>query len=170
MRRLGVDPGSVRTGLSLGEDGLSVAVPHATLHHRSLQDAVAQVVAVVEREAVGEIIVGLPLRLDGSEGEAARRSRRFGAALSQRVSPPVILWDERLTTAAAERVFQATGLRGRDRRAVVDQAAATLLLQNYLDAQQEQSWEPPSRLMIPEDDQPRGRRRGRRRARGGGST
>ena len=168
-----MDPGSVRTGLAIGEDGLSVAVPHATLQHRTPAEAIAQVVAVVEREAIEEIVVGLPLRLDGTEGEAARRSRHFAALLAQRSAVPVILWDERLSTAAAERVLKESGVGGKARRAVVDQAAATLLLQNYLDAQQEHSWEAPSDLMIPEPEGGGGRprsRRGRRRGRGGGST
>lgn len=174
MRRLGVDPGSVRTGLAFCESGVSVAVPHGTLRHRTLAEAAQQVAAVARERDVQEIVVGLPLRLDGSEGEAARRCRRFVSALGEHLEVPVILWDERLSTAAAERVLNTTGVHGKARREVVDQAAATLLLQNYLDSRQEQPWDPPISLSMPDplplnNDGPGGRgqrgNRGNRRRR-----
>lgn len=141
MRRLGVDPGSVRTGLSVSEAGLSVAVPRATLRHKTAREAVKAVAVVASEVEAQEIVVGLPLRLDGSEGEAARRSRLFASALEAATRRPVVLWDERLSTAQADRALTVQGVRGKARKDVVDQAAATLLLQSYLDAQENATWQ-----------------------------
>lgn len=169
MRRLGVDPGSVRTGLAFCEAGVSVAVPHGTLRHRSLADAAQQVAAVARERDVQEIVVGLPLRMDGSEGEAARRCRRFVAELGKLLEVSIVLWDERLSTAEAERALDATQVYGKARREVVDQAAATLLLQNYLDARQEHPWDPSiSPMMSEPPPPPKSAGRGRRRRQKGG--
>jgi putative Holliday junction resolvase len=85
-------------------------------------------------EDVALLVVGLPLRLDGTEGEAARRARAFGEVLGAAFGVEVAFWDERLTTVAAERSLSEMGRRGTKRREVVDQSAATILLQGYLDA------------------------------------
>jgi putative holliday junction resolvase len=90
---------------------------------------------VAERDAL-EVIVGLPIRLQGDEGPAAAAARDYAVALARRVAPvPVRLVDERLSTAAATRGLRDTGVRGRKGRAVIDQAAAVLILQGALDAE-----------------------------------
>jgi putative Holliday junction resolvase len=90
---------------------------------------------VVEREAV-EVVVGLPRSLSGAEGPAAEKVREFAARLARRVAPvPVRLCDERLTTVSAEAILRDQGRRGARRRAVVDQAAAVLILQTALDTE-----------------------------------
>ena len=81
--------------------------------------------------------MGLPLRLSGEEGPEARRARRLAQALERKAKLRVVLWDERLTTSAAERELRGAGLRGEKKKAVLDQVAATLLLQSYLDAQRQ---------------------------------
>lgn len=134
MRRMGLDPGSRRTGIALCEAGMRVACPVTTLEHRTPEEGLRAICEFAKSRQVEEIVVGLPLRLDGSEGEAARRTRRLAAALEGELGLPVQLWDERLTTVAAERSLRDQGVFGRARRRVVDQAAATLLLQSYLDA------------------------------------
>lgn len=137
-RVLGVDPGRVRIGLALSDEaGGRMALPFATVARGGSDaagvEAVVRALEPIEGE-VRALVVGLPLRLDGSEGEAARRARRFGDALGARMEIPPVYWDERLTSAAAERDLQAFGLDGRARRKVVDQAAAAILLQSFLDA------------------------------------
>ncbi|MDD9944263.1 MAG: Holliday junction resolvase RuvX [Myxococcales bacterium] len=134
MRRMGIDAGSRRTGLALSESGMAVACPHATIEHATRKEALERVCAAALAADAEELVVGLPLRLDGREGEAARRARRLAQALEARLGLPVVLWDERLTTAAAERALIEQGLDGRERRKVVDQVAATLILQSFLDA------------------------------------
>ncbi|MFW6051563.1 MAG: Holliday junction resolvase RuvX [Myxococcota bacterium] len=137
MRRLGVDPGERRVGLAVADDDVGVAVPLRTVPGGAR--AVREVKRAAEEEGAEALVVGLPLRLDGSEGTAARRARRFGDAIARETGLPVEWWDERLTTVAAERSLAAAGVRGRDRRRVVDQSAAALVLQAYLDARRDPS-------------------------------
>ena len=161
MRRLGIDPGSARTGLSLAEDGLQVAVPFRTLRHRSTAEAASQVASVVAQEQIGEVIVGLPLSMNGREGQAAKRARAFVQQLRSHRDVPVVFWDERLSTASAERALRAQGLKGRDQRAVVDQAAATLILQSYLDSQRDRTWHDEPGQVDDRNAHPRDARRDR---------
>lgn len=141
MRRLAVDPGSARIGLSRSDEEGRVAFPLTTLHGLRGEAAVQAVAEHARSSAVGEVVVGLPLRLSGQEGMAARRARRFAAALERVLGGvPVVLWDERLTTVAATRALREAGLRAREQRQVVDQTAATLLLQSYLDARGRDAW------------------------------
>lgn len=141
MKALGVDPGERRIGLAIGEDDVGVALPLETV---AAGPAAARVVAeVVRSEEVDEVVVGLPLRLDGTEGPSARRARALGESIARELGRPVQYWDERLTTAAANRALSEMGVRGRDRRKVVDQSAAALILQGYLDAHRRASGEEP---------------------------
>ncbi|MFK5635316.1 MULTISPECIES: Holliday junction resolvase RuvX [unclassified Ornithinimicrobium] len=132
---LGVDVGEARVGLAASDPDGVLAHPVATLarDHESLTDLDDIVHEALERGAV-VIVVGLPRSLSGEEGLAAARARDYAGALQRRVEVPVRLWDERLTTVDAHRNLRLSGVRGRDQRAVVDQAAAVLILQAALDA------------------------------------
>lgn len=143
-RVVGVDPGSARVGIAISDDARSIAFPRETVPARGgWADAAARVKEALAGEEVALLVVGLPLRLDGTEGEAARRAREFGAALGAAFGIEVVFWDERLTTVAAERSLNEMGRRGAKRREVVDQSAATILLQGYLDANTEGTWQDP---------------------------
>ncbi len=137
-RILGVDPGSRRIGLALDDEASgAMALPHGVVE-RGLDDRKA---AEKVKAALGELdlrvaVVGLPLRLDGTEGTAARRARKFGEMLGEVLGVPIEFWDERLTTLAAERTLREMGVRGQKQRRVVDETAAALLLQGYLDARE----------------------------------
>jgi putative Holliday junction resolvase len=133
MRCLGVDLGTVRTGVAVADSEVPVATPLCTVSHRSLPEIVAAVAALIAKEAIDEVVLGLPLALGGREGDAARRVREFARALTSQTGVPVRFWDERLSSVAAERSLREQGVRRGRRRAVVDQVAATLLLQSYLD-------------------------------------
>jgi putative Holliday junction resolvase len=135
-RALGVDPGRARIGLALSDEaGGSLALPFATIPSDADPKVAAERVRVaVAHLELGAVVVGLPLRLDGTEGEAARRARKLGRAIGRALGHAVIFWDERLTTALAERGLKDVGLDGRERRKVVDQSAAALILQGWLDA------------------------------------
>jgi putative Holliday junction resolvase len=133
MRRLGIDLGTVRTGLAIAEPEMLVATPLCTVQHASLPQAVRLVSELAARERIEQAIVGLPLRLDGSEGDAARRVRQFAQALAKSARIPVRLWDERLSTVAAQGSLRAQGVKSHKQRAMVDQVAATLLLQSFLE-------------------------------------
>lgn len=135
MRVMGIDPGARRVGLAVSDDDGRIASPHATLAVQSVAGVAAEIAAVAARLEVERLVVGLPLRLDGGEGEAARRVRVLVARIGEHCSLPVTLWDERLTTRAAERALREGNVRGSKQRALVDQVAAAVLLQSYLDAQ-----------------------------------
>ena len=133
VRIFAVDPGQRRVGVAISDEDGIIARPLKTLKVMGIPTAVRAVVAEVRAHDVGRIVIGLPLGLDGKESEASRRVRRFAAAVEAEVGLPIVLWDERLTTVAAERDLREAGIRGARRRQLVDQAAATILLQSYLD-------------------------------------
>lgn len=133
MRLLGVDLGTVRTGLAVADAEVAVATPLCTVKHSGLGEAVRAVATCVTNEQITDVVLGLPLDLAGHEGEAARRAKQFAKALQRRTGVRIHLWDERLSTASAQRSLRSQGLRASSGRKVVDQVAATLLLQTYLD-------------------------------------
>jgi putative Holliday junction resolvase len=132
--RLGIDPGDARIGVATSDPSGFLATPVETVRRGSGDvRRIAQLVA--ELEAV-EVVVGLPRSLNGSEGPAAAKARELASRLARRVAPvPVRLCDERLTTVSAESILREQGRRGAKRRAVVDQAAAVLILQTALDTE-----------------------------------
>jgi putative pre-16S rRNA nuclease len=132
-RVLGVDLGSERTGIAVGSFG--VAHPLTVVEARDDEAIVTQIARHARDEGVGLIVVGLAISLDGNEGPAAKRQRAVAVMVEQATGVQVRLWDERLTTAEADRALLGAGLRRKERRRVVDKVAASILLQNYLDAQ-----------------------------------
>ena len=142
---VGIDPGQAWVGIAFSDEERSFACPLETLCARDgWEDAAARVRDALADEEVALLVVGLPLRLDGSEGEAARRARGFGEALRAELGIEVEFWDERLTTVAAERSLTEMGRRGAKRRDVVAQSAAAILRQGYLDANKGETWKDPS--------------------------
>jgi len=132
--RIGVDVGDVRIGVARSDPSGLLAVPLETV--ASGRGDLARLRALVEEEGAVEMVVGLPRSLSGGEGPAAAKVRGFAARLAAAVSPtPVRLCDERLSTVSAESVLRERGHKGRKRRAVVDQAAAVVILQNALDTE-----------------------------------
>lgn len=130
--RIGIDVGSVRIGVARTDPQAVLAVPVETVARGEGDLArIAQIVA--EHEAL-EVIVGLPLSMSGRQGAAARSAREFAHALAREVAPtPVRLVDERLTTVSAARDLRSAGRTSRSSRAVVDQAAATVIVQYAVD-------------------------------------
>ena len=132
--RLGLDPGDARIGVARSDPTGFLATPLETVK-RSRSDLARLAEIVVEEEAV-EVVVGLPRSLSGREGPAAVKVRAFAARLARRIAPvPVRLCDERLTTVSAEAMLRDRGRTGSKRRAVVDMAAAVVILQNALDTE-----------------------------------
>jgi putative Holliday junction resolvase len=140
--RLGVDVGSVRVGVAVSDPDGILATPVATVPRTAQGDPAAgdsdvEAIAelVVEHAAVG-VVVGLPRSLSGDEGPAAARARQYAAVVAARIAPVwVRLVDERLTSVDAHRTLRESGVAGRRQRAVVDQAAAVLILQTALDTE-----------------------------------
>ncbi len=96
---------------------------------------VSRVVEIAAREKVGVIIVGLPRNMDGTDGPAAGKARAFADALRAKIACEVRLLDERLTTVAAQKALQASGRNVKDSRQIIDQVAAQMILQTYLDSE-----------------------------------
>ncbi len=124
--------GQSRIGVAISDPERRMAVPLGTVRTGAPQDIKA-LAAMVKEHDVAAIVVGQPLALSGRKGEAADHAEKFAQALRDFLEIPVFLQDERLTTVQAERRLSEAGMRGRDRRRVVDQTAATLILQAYLD-------------------------------------
>ena len=140
-RIVGIDPGAARIGIAISDEEASIAFPRETISARGdVREAAQRVRDALADEELSLAVVGLPLRLDGTEGEAARRAKMLGVALGEALGVEVVYWDERLTTVAAERSLQEMGRRGSRQREVVDQSAATILLQGYLDAKKGETW------------------------------
>jgi putative holliday junction resolvase len=131
----GIDVGTVRVGVARSDPRGVLAVPVTTLARdaKDDRDLVELTGLIAEYEAIG-VVVGLPRTLRGREGSAAELAREYGARLATRIAPtPVEYVDERLTTVSAQRKLHQGGVRGPAGRAVIDQAAAVELLQDWLD-------------------------------------
>jgi len=160
--RVGVDVGSVRVGVAASDPSGLLATPVRTVARDVEGGADLEEVAAVvaEREAI-EVVVGLPRTLAGDEGAAAHTARTYAGRLAARVAPvPVRLVDERLTTVDAHRSLRDSGVAGRRQRAVVDQAAAVLILQVVLDTERG-SGHPPGELVRTDGRKPRTKDRNR---------
>lgn len=132
--RIGVDVGDVRIGIARSDPSGFLATPVETVPRRD--GDLARIREIVSDTAAVEVVVGLPRSLSGGEGPAAAKVREFARALARTLAPvPVRLCDERLSTVTAEAVLRGQGKKGQKRRAVVDQAAAVVILQNALDTE-----------------------------------
>ena len=139
MRFMGIDPGMKRVGLASGDDEAGLASPYKTLLRKDDPSLLRELIAEARLLEAQTVVVGLPLRMNGLEGPESKRARGLGKALAERGKLIVVMWDERLTTVAAERELRGVGMRGEKKKGMIDQAAATLLLQSYLDAQSARS-------------------------------
>lgn len=134
---LGIDAGERRVGLALSDESRLLASPLIVLdRRRGLAGVLDAIASLAAREAVRQVVVGLPLNADGSAGPQAQRAERFAGLVERATGLPVQMWDERLSTHQAEAVLRAQGRSTRRARArgQIDAVAAAVILQNYLDA------------------------------------
>src|SRR5437867_3293261 len=136
MRILGIDYGQKRIGVAISDEMAIVATPVGNVQENGINAAVAAIAKMVAERSVGKIVVGLPRNMDGSIGPKARETQAFVEKLKARVSVPIQMWDERLTTKAAERAMIEADISRKKRRENIDKMAAQLILQSYLDSQQ----------------------------------
>lgn len=151
-RILGIDHGLKRIGAALASDDCSIAVPLEVYETRTTELDADHYRRIVAEYRVDRIVIGLPLRADGSEGSAARRTRKFGRWLSKATARPVLFQDERYTSAEAESLLLDQGVRANRRKAKLDLLAAQIILQSYLDSGRTESLAPG----IPLEDAPEG--------------
>jgi putative Holliday junction resolvase len=132
-RVLGLDLGDARIGVAISDDGRRMAVPLGTVRTGAPSDVKA-IADLVTEHGVTLIVIGHPLLLSGEAGERAHLAERFAEALRSLLPIDVVLQDERLSTAEADRALREAGASGRERRRAVDRSAATVILQAWLDA------------------------------------
>ena len=132
-RLAGLDLGTKTIGISLSDPGLKLASPLMTLSRSKFAKDAEALLAVCAREKVGGIVLGLPINMNGTEGPRAQATRAFLRSLVPLTALPIALWDERLSTAAAERAMIEADVSRRKRAERIDAAAAAFILQGALD-------------------------------------
>ncbi|HNQ74093.1 MAG TPA: Holliday junction resolvase RuvX [Verrucomicrobiota bacterium] len=134
MRILGLDHGTRRIGVAVSDETQMIAQPLEYIPTEPFAHFLKRLQEILSEQNVERIVVGLPRNMDGSYGPAAQKVREFGRALAAEIQVPLHWWDERLTTVQAHRTLIQGGARRQQRRQKVDQIAAAILLQNYLDS------------------------------------
>lgn len=134
MRMMGIDIGTKRIGVAISDE-LGFTAQGVEVIHRDKGKVLERIKELAMAYRVERIVVGLPKNMNGTVGERGEEALRFGRKLETALSLPVVFWDERLTTVMAERTLISADVRRKKRKQVVDQLAATFILQNYLDSQ-----------------------------------
>ena len=132
MRIMGVDYGDARTGIAVSDLLCSIVGSTTVIHSRNQEKTLLQIQTLVKEKKVGEIVVGLPKNMDGTEGSRAQLCREFAEKLQELTGLPVKLWDERRTTVEAHNILSAHNYHGKKRKDTVDAVAASLILEGYL--------------------------------------
>ena len=135
MRILGLDVGSKTIGVAVSDELNITAQGVATLKRKRLDEDVTQVLKLIDEREIGAVVVGLPKNMNGSIGPSARMVFSFIEELEKRTDMPVITWDERLSTVAAEKTLLEADVSRKTRKQVIDKIAAIIILQGYLDSQ-----------------------------------
>lgn len=130
---LGLDVGSKTVGLAISDSGLVVASPLETIRRKTFDRDCERMEAIIAERKIGGLIIGLPINMNGSEGERCTATRKFADALLGRIDLPAAYWDERLSTAAVERAMIEADLSRAKRAKIVDKLAAAYILQGALD-------------------------------------
>ena len=131
-RIMGVDFGEARTGIAVSDLLCSLVGTTTVIHSRNMEKTIAQICAMVKDSDIGEIVVGLPKNMDGTEGVRAELCREFAKKLEEATGLPVNMWDERRTTVEAHNILSQHNYHGKKRKETVDAVAASLILEGYL--------------------------------------
>ena len=131
-RIMGIDYGDARTGIAVSDLLCSIVGNTTVIPSRNTDKAVSQIKELIESSDVGELVVGLPRNMDGTEGARAVLCREFARRLEEETGLPVVLWDERRTTVEAHNIFSDHNYHGKKRKNTVDAVAASLILEGYL--------------------------------------
>lgn len=132
MKIMGIDYGDARTGIALSDLLCSIVGSTTVIHSRNTQKTLDEIVRIAKENDVGEIVMGLPKNMDGTEGARAQLCREFAAMVEEATKLPVKLWDERRTTVEAHNILSAHNYHGQKRKNTVDAVAASLILEGYL--------------------------------------
>lgn len=134
MKIMGIDYGDARTGVAISDLLCSIVGSTAVVPSRNREKAISDIVRLARENSVGQIVVGLPRNMDGSEGPRAALCREFAQALEQAAGLPVTMWDERRTTVEAHNILSQHNYHGKKRKDTVDAVAASLILEGYLNS------------------------------------
>jgi len=134
MRILALDHGTVRIGVALSDETKTIAQPREFIPAEPFADFLARLKEIVRTQEVDLIVVGIPRNMNGSYGPAAEKARQFVLVIKEAVPMTIVEWDERLTSTQANRALISAGVRRDKRKGKVDQTAAAILLQSYLDS------------------------------------
>lgn len=137
-----MDFGSKVIGVAISDELTITAQPLTSIRRISLEKDLSSILEIVAGYQVEEVVVGLPINMNGTKGESARKAEAFIEKLQGRLSSKIIPWDERMTTMAAERVLLEGDVSRRKRRKVIDRVAAALILQGYLDSRSRKNENP----------------------------
>jgi putative holliday junction resolvase len=135
MRILALDHGTKRIGVAISDEMKIIAQPLEFIPAEPFGELVERLRRIMAEKPVESILVGMPRNMDGSYGQASEKVQEFVGALRAALTVPVLTWDERLTSVQANRLLSEAAVRGVKRKGKVDQMAAAILLQSYLDAQ-----------------------------------
>lgn len=131
-RVMGVDYGDARTGVAISDLLCSIVGSATVIHSRNAEKTISQLLELIQNNDVGEIAVGLPKNMNGTEGPRAELCREFAARLEEVSGLKVVLWDERRTTVEAHNILSDHNYHGKKRKDTVDAVAASLILEGYL--------------------------------------
>lgn len=137
MRLIGLDYGTKTVGVAVSDELGITAQPLETITRTSskkLRKTLARIESLIKEYDVEKIVLGNPKNMNNTEGDRSVQTEVFKEQLERRTGLPVVLWDERLTTAESERILISGGVRRENRKAVIDQLAASIILQSYMDA------------------------------------
>lgn len=129
---MGIDYGDARTGVAMSDLLCSIVGSTTVIHSRNQDKTLTQICLLVQDNGVGEIVVGLPRNMDGTEGARAQLCRQFADKLGELTGLPVTMWDERRTTVEAHNILSQHNYHGKKRKETVDAVAAALILEGYL--------------------------------------
>ncbi len=129
---MGIDYGDARTGVAISDLLCSIVGSTFVVPSRNREKALADIVKLAKENSVGEIVVGLPKNMDGTEGDRAEKCRDFGKLIEELTGIKTVMYDERLTTVSAHRALSTVDVRGQKRKDVVDAVSAVMILEDYL--------------------------------------
>lgn len=132
---LGIDYGSKRMGLAVSDLSQTIATPYKILYRKELTHDLSELKNIIKEKEIGAVVMGLPLQMNGAEGDIAAEVRKFAEILKENFNFPILLWDERLSSSAMESfLIKEVDLSRKKRAKVLDATAAAYILQGALDA------------------------------------
>ena len=129
---MGIDYGDARTGVAISDLLCTIVGTTAVVNSHNTEKAIADIVRMAKENSVGEIVVGLPRNMDGTEGARAELCREFAQKLEEATGLKTVMWDERRTTVEAHNILSQHNYHGKKRKNTVDAVAASLILEGYL--------------------------------------